>query len=95
MTIDQLLELCKLANVAHFPQGVVVLRQDGGNFRAGIADKEGVPFYPYAHTTKTAEGALDDLKTHVSTAARSAVASKAQEAEALRRAVIAVEGAKR
>jgi len=92
MTIDQLLELCRLANVVHFPQGVVVLRQEGGKFRAGIADREGTPFYPHGYTNKTAEGALDDLKIYVNAAANKLIENKAREAETLRAAVRAVEG---
>jgi hypothetical protein len=93
VTIDQMLELCKLANVVHFPQGVVVVRQDEGGFLAGIETKD-VAFYPLRSTNKTAEGALDDLKNYVTVAARTLVDNKAREAESVRAAVLAAEGAK-
>lgn len=94
MTIDQMLELCKLANIVHFPQGVVVTRQNNGLFLAGIATKD-APFYPYSSTNKTADGALADLKNHIANAANRYAQSKEDEANRAREAVNAVMGAKR
>ena len=89
MNIDQMLELCKVANVVHFPQGVLVVRQPSGHFLAGFATKD-APHYPYSTTNKTAEGALDDMKNYVFDVARKLVQDKQKEAERTRLAVDAL-----
>lgn len=76
--IDAVLQLARLCNVSHFPQGIVVERHNGG-FRAGFLTKEN-PYFPHSSANKSADGALDDLVNHVHNAAKKMAQQKHNEA---------------
>lgn len=85
MTIEQLLKLASFSNLMHFPQGVEIVREDGGNFGAYLLGKTGENgqrsrHCPYSSRNKTPDGALDDLKNFVHNRAKEHAKSKHNEA---------------
>lgn len=79
MTIDTMLKLCHACGIAHFPQGIEVVR-DGDGFVARIVKTGGVcSFYPNAKN-KTAQGALEALANHITAQAKSYAERKRREA---------------
>jgi len=80
MTIDQLLKLAHAYSLVHFPQGVEVMRDDGG-YVASILTKSKDKYIPLSGRNKTAEGALTDLKNYVHNKANEYVRSKQRDAE--------------
>lgn len=89
MTIDQLLELCKIGNVVQSPRGVIV-QKDFNGWRAGIVASDGSFYFPYVNGNTTAERAMADLHTHCELAARKRASETTYVAESVRAAVDAV-----